>query len=312
VDRASAAMKVTVTKRVLGSDAESDAESDSDESVKFETSRAQRAKRSGLVQSLLSQSSFAALPLTQPSKLSSASESRFAALSRAVVETPKSTPHVKDRHTSGNALHITDDAGAPLPVIALQTDDNGEEVNLQTLDAGYAIWMDHDVLDEFKRRTSKATMANKETLAFCLGRVDVQAKKLRVTMLYFPEQTQTDCTCEPTNLPRLVDIQTRYRVSPLGMVHSHPKHGLFMSSVDLHNSYLWSRQNPYFFSVVYAPTAVPEMECYILTEEGAARLAECKEQDFHYHDDAEDLYITWRFTECNGYEVLDDRLRYRQ
>ena len=71
-----------------------------------------------------------------------------------------------------------------------------------------------------------------------------------VTHLVIPEQEGESDKCLSLNEKDADDYQRENNLLPLGWIHTHPSHSLFMSSIDVHNQFSYQKQVPESMSIV--------------------------------------------------------------
>ena len=74
----------------------------------------------------------------------------------------------------------------------------------------------------------------------------------------------------------------------LGLIHTHPKMTLFLSSVDLHALWDYAQDNPSLISIVLAPEKKTS-PAFCLTSLGLEEIGKCKEKGFHRHKKGDQL-----------------------
>jgi proteasome lid subunit RPN8/RPN11 len=162
------------------------------------------------------------------------------------------------------------------------------------------------LIDEFIALSYENTEREKETLGILVG--SLEAHQYEVHGLILPKQVGRGDSCECTDDEGLYNCLYNRSWTVLGWIHTHPKHDLFLSSVDLHthSSYQWFF--PEAFAIVFAPTHPQQLGIFRLTSQGLRSIRECKEKGFHPH--GREIFTEARNVELVtdlSYEVIDLR-----
>ena len=172
-------------------------------------------------------------------------------------------------------------------------------------------------IEAFEVAAAQNTANNLETLGYLMG-AEVDGCLTITMLLFLPQQLGTDCTCWSTGSDAILGAMNEERVM-IGWIHTHPRHGLFMSSRDIHTQYASQKDQPLFVGIVtsYASSAVGETGIFRLTERGMSVVQQCKFDEkprddtspgLHTHD-GEDLFCpadNIQYTD-GPIEVLDCR-----
>jgi STAM-binding protein len=162
------------------------------------------------------------------------------------------------------------------------------------------------LIDEFIAISFENTENEKETLGILAG--SLEDNRYEVRGLLLPKQVGQGDSCECVDDEGLYNALLSRAWTVMGWIHTHPKHDLFLSSVDLHthSNYQWFF--PEAFAIVYAPTHPRQLATFRLSSEGLRTIRSCKAKGFHPH--GRELYLEARNVELVQnlfYEVVDLR-----
>ena len=106
----------------------------------------------------------------------------------------------------------------------------------------------------FLRMASENTINNIETMGVLLGKHDRMRKKVTCKKVALFEQFGDSSQC---GLTREGEIQLGEQLATsdeivIGLIHTHPQHELFLSSIDQHNIYNLQRDNDWSVSAVFS------------------------------------------------------------
>lgn len=107
---------------------------------------------------------------------------------------------------------------------------------------------------------------------------------LTLTTIIIPKQTGTSDTVTMLNEEELWPIAEEKDLLQLGWIHTHPRHPLFLSSVDVHTHCGYQLQLDEAIAIVLAPTHTPNHGVFRLTDPpGMDVIKGCTKKGFHPH-----------------------------
>ncbi len=143
-------------------------------------------------------------------------------------------------------------------------------------------------LEMFYKHSKTNTYNNIETIAVFGGiRVNNDGRdEYIVTHIIFPQQKGDGVRVEVTTDGEndLVEIMIEADILQLGWIHSHPKHDLFLSSVDVHQQFRMQKILSSYFAIVHAPEVNPSSCIYSLSDFGMWIIGNCNKDGFHTHE----------------------------
>ncbi|CAG5111202.1 Oidioi.mRNA.OKI2018_I69.chr2.g5532.t1.cds [Oikopleura dioica] len=108
--------------------------------------------------------------------------------------------------------------------------------------------------------------------------------RFQITTCLLPKQKGTHDSCTTTNEEQIWEFQSQHpELIMLGWIHTHPDYQAFLSSVDMHNQYLYQSLLPEALALVVSPN-YKEIGAFRLTETGLTVIGNCKEKGFHPHN----------------------------
>jgi proteasome lid subunit RPN8/RPN11 len=138
-----------------------------------------------------------------------------------------------------------------------------------------------ELVDDFIMQSDRQTAANLETLGILAG--VQEGGRLVVKGIVMPSQHGVSDMCECLDDEQLFNELIRRDWMDLGWTHTHPRHPLFLSSVDLHTQACKQQLLPEAIAVVWAPQEQPSLGVFHLTERGMGEVMGCKARGFHPH-----------------------------
>ncbi|XP_062502554.1 uncharacterized protein LOC134179634 [Corticium candelabrum] len=107
------------------------------------------------------------------------------------------------------------------------------------------------LVDQFLAAAAPNTMDDIETGGILCGK-EINGV-LDVTHILIPKQTGNSFSCTTYDEDDLVFYQLEHELMTVGWIHTHPSHGCFLSSVDLHCHYSYQRLMKESIAIVCAP-----------------------------------------------------------
>jgi proteasome lid subunit RPN8/RPN11 len=80
----------------------------------------------------------------------------------------------------------------------------------------------------------------------------------------------------------LLDIHIKEDLVLVGWIHTHPAFDVFLSSVDMHNHYVYQKMLPEVIAIVCS-NKFRKTGILTLTEQGMREIGSCQLRDFHPH-----------------------------
>jgi len=134
---------------------------------------------------------------------------------------------------------------------------------------------------QFLKCSSANSQRNIETCGVLFGMMIDSA--IELTHVLLPKQKGTHDSCVTTNEEQILEFQEQHSsLIMLGWVHTHPDYNAFLSSVDMHNHYLYQCMMPESIAIVVSPK-FNEVGTFNLTETGMKTIGACKLGGFHPH-----------------------------
>jgi len=128
---------------------------------------------------------------------------------------------------------------------------------------------------------------NIETCGILFGKL---GGEFTITHCLIPKQKGTHDSCVTTNEEQILEFQDKNpELLMLGWIHTHPDYNAFLSSVDLHNHYLYQCMMVESIAIVVSPK-FNETGAFILTEEGMKVIGSCQKSGFHPHQKQPPLF----------------------
>jgi len=138
-----------------------------------------------------------------------------------------------------------------------------------------------DISSKFLALSAANNRRNIETCGLLFGVAEGEAFKITHCML--PKQTGTHDSCVTTNEEQIWKFQDeRLNLIMLGWIHTHPDYNVFLSSVDMHNQFLYQCLLPEALAVVVSPK-FSEVGAFHLTPKGLDVIGSCRQKGFHPH-----------------------------
>ncbi|XP_062502515.1 STAM-binding protein-like A [Corticium candelabrum] len=118
---------------------------------------------------------------------------------------------------------------------------------------------------------------------------------LDVTHIIIPKQTGNSFSCTTYDEDDLAFYQLEHELMTVGWIHTHPSHGCFLSSVDLHCHYSYQRLMKESIAIVCSPEGTGY---FTMTRRGMDCITRCKlpAHQLHYHPEREFYRL---FTDAN-------------
>lgn len=135
-----------------------------------------------------------------------------------------------------------------------------------------------DTVSVFLDLAEQNTRDNIETLGILAGVVADQ--NIHVTHLVIPKQKGDSTTCECLEEELVVATLQENEVVQVGWIHTHPSHGTFLSSIDVHTQYRLQCDIPGAVAIVHSHRD-GQTGHFQLTKKGMQELANCQEDGFH-------------------------------
>lgn len=158
-----------------------------------------------------------------------------------------------------------------------------------------------DLVPGFTRAARNNTAHDVETLGVLAGRPRSSAYEVEAVII--PPQRGTSDSCECSDDPVLFAAMEQGGWMALGWIHTHPGHGLFLSSVDLHTQALYQQQLPEAIAIVVSQREGTGV--FRLSTAGLREVCSCEARGFHHH--AANLYLPVSTREGGKVRVLDLR-----
>ena len=137
------------------------------------------------------------------------------------------------------------------------------------------------VVLDFLEISEENTQHNTETLGILCGLQ--KENELHCKGLVLPKQSGDPYSCDCSDEELLLEsIESQNWIS-LGWIHTHPKHSLFLSSVDMHTQYNYQCLLPEALALVYSPICAQKLSAFSLTQKGLSEISKCQNRGFHPH-----------------------------
>ena len=138
----------------------------------------------------------------------------------------------------------------------------------------------------FSRAAQANTVRNVETLGILGG--TLESGSYMVKGIVLPPQRGASDSCgilyiECMDDPGLFSALESRQWMALGWIHSHPDHGLFLSSVDMHTQGLYQQMLPEAIAIVVSQRE--GVGVFRLSPQGLADVKSCSSRGFHPHSD---------------------------
>ena len=154
-----------------------------------------------------------------------------------------------------------------------------DQASLSEPDGLRSLHIPQELIDHFVATSLLNTEDNKETLGILSGVPFNNA--LVVKGLVLPKQTGSPDSCECLDDELLYTTLERNRWNVFGWIHTHPRHDLFLSGVDVHTHANYQYFLPEAVAVVYSPMEESQLKIFNLTSDGLERVRNCKTVGFH-------------------------------
>jgi len=142
-----------------------------------------------------------------------------------------------------------------------------------------AVVLPADLIPTFVNAARANTTRNTETLGILGGRP--HGDSYEIQGLVIPAQRGASDTCECTDDPSLFSALDSRGWMAVGWIHTHPGHGLFLSSVDMHTQALYQQQLPEAIAIVISQREGAGI--FHLSAQGLQEISACQARGFHQH-----------------------------
>lgn len=136
-----------------------------------------------------------------------------------------------------------------------------------------------DLISTFANAIRANTAHNTETLGILGGRPHGDLYEIQGVVI--PAQRGASDTCECTDDPSLFSALDTRGWMALGWIHTHPGHGLFLSSVDMHTQALYQQQLSEAIAIVISQREGAGI--FRLSAQGLQEVSTCQARGFHHH-----------------------------
>eukprot|EP01086_Lenisia_limosa_P018115 TRINITY_DN971_c0_g2_i1.p1 TRINITY_DN971_c0_g2~~TRINITY_DN971_c0_g2_i1.p1 ORF type:complete len:341 (+),score=86.77 TRINITY_DN971_c0_g2_i1:566-1588(+) len=147
------------------------------------------------------------------------------------------------------------------------------------------------LLNQFTSLTDDFTAKNLEAMGFLLASTEIDSngeEYYRISCVYVPKQsnnTPDSCGEDPDMTVSRIEFMEKHKLIEMGYIHTHPKHGCRLSSIDQHNQAYYEAHVREAISVVDAHMGgTLERGYFRLTYTGRQFLKTCKKSGFHEHE----------------------------
>jgi len=155
------------------------------------------------------------------------------------------------------------------------------------------------LLDNFIALSYPNTENNTETLGILAG--EPFGEELHLKGIILPKQSGASDSCECLDDEGLFKALEENNWLALGWIHTHPRHDLFLSSVDLHTQFNYQWLLKEAVAIVYSPMHRKGLGVFNLTEKGLQEIKQCPSRGFHRHSEG-------LFCEASHVQMVDSSL----
>jgi len=159
-----------------------------------------------------------------------------------------------------------------------------------------------DLIPVFVNAVRANTARNTETVGILGGRP--HGDLYEIQGLVIPAQRGASDTCECTDDPSLFSALDSRGWMALGWIHTHPGHGLFLSSVDMHTQALYQQQLSEAIAIVFSQREGAGI--FRLSPQGLQEVSTCQARGFHHHTEGLTQRVSVR--EAGKTQLVDLRL----
>jgi proteasome lid subunit RPN8/RPN11 len=143
------------------------------------------------------------------------------------------------------------------------------------------------LVSKFLAVASANSAQNIETLGTLGGKLSNNT--FTITHLLIPQQSGKSDRCNMEVPEELLDIHIKEDLVLVGWIHTHPAFDVFLSSVDMHNHYVYQKMLPEVIAIVCS-NKFRKTGILTLTEQGMREIGSCQLRDFHPHTKDPPLY----------------------
>jgi len=185
-------------------------------------------------------------------------------------------PEVPDRSTKPRSSSTSSKTNVEVPGLKVIAPPNGSRSSHQKVTVPALLG------PEFLRFAVENSRQNIETIGMLFAKS--HSGRFQITTCLLPKQKGTHDSCTTTNEEQIWEFQSQHpELIMLGWIHTHPDYQAFLSSVDMHNQYLYQSLLPEALALVVSPN-YKEIGAFRLTDIGVTVIGNCKEKGFHPHN----------------------------
>jgi len=153
-----------------------------------------------------------------------------------------------------------------------------------------ALVLPANISEEFLRAAAENTQRNVETCGMLAGKLKQNTFFVSHCVISKQSGDSESCITECEN--EIFDVMDRLELITLGWIHTHPSQSAFLSSVDLHTQFSYQIMVPEAIAIVCAPSTKENGIFNLTPYFGLKYIGDCKQNGFHKHETAHDLFET--------------------